>query len=45
MKKPASFQTVTAISAASALFLLPSQLCAGKPKAPVICSSSPYSGV
>ncbi len=45
MKKPASFHTVTTIRQASAVLLLPSQLCAGKPKAPVICSSSPYPGV
>ena len=45
MKKPASFQTVTTISAPSAVLLLPSQLWLGRPNAPVNCSSSPYCGV
>ena len=31
--------------AASAVSGLPSQLCEGSPKAPVICSSRPYCGV
>ena len=34
MKKPASFHTVTTISAGSAVLLLPSQLCDGAPNAP-----------
>ncbi len=46
MKKPASFQTVTTIRHASAVLLLPSQLCAGSAEARrVICSSRPYCGV
>jgi hypothetical protein len=45
MKKPASFHTVTTISAPSAVDLLPSQLWLAKPSDLVTCSISPYSGV
>ena len=45
MKKPASFQIATSVTAPSAVDGLPSQLCEGRPSAPVICSSRPYCGV
>ena len=41
MKKPASFQTATSVTAPSAVRGSPSQLCDGRPNSPVICSSKP----
>jgi hypothetical protein len=45
MKNPASFHTATMVTAASAVSFEPSQLRAGSPKAPAICSTRPYCGV
>jgi hypothetical protein len=45
MKKPASFQIATTITANSAVSFEPSQLRGVAPNRPVICSKSPYCGV
>ena len=45
MKKPASFQIATTMTARRAVSCEPSQLCEAPPNRAVICSSNPYCGV